>query len=57
MSARNGYQHGVPCWVAALRHDPEKAVNFYAELFGWGGRGCNAARLPQQVLHMQASRP
>jgi uncharacterized protein len=35
MSARNGYQPGVPCWVAAVHPDPEAAVGFYTELFGW----------------------
>jgi uncharacterized protein len=38
MSERNGYQPGVPCWVAAVLPDPEKAVGFYAELFGWEAR-------------------
>ena len=35
MSERDGYEPGVPCWVAAVHPDPEKAVNFYTELFGW----------------------
>jgi len=35
MSARNGYQPGVPCWVAAVHPDPEAAVDFYTGLFGW----------------------
>jgi predicted enzyme related to lactoylglutathione lyase len=35
MSERDGYQPGVPCWVAAVEPDPEAAVAFYAELFGW----------------------
>ena len=35
MSERDGYQAGVPCWVAGVHPDPEKAVAFYTELFGW----------------------
>src|ERR1700737_2242732 len=35
MSERDGYQPGVPCWVAAVQPDPEKAVGFYEGLFGW----------------------
>jgi uncharacterized protein len=38
MSERNGYEAGVPCWVAAVHADPEKAVGFYTELFGWEAR-------------------
>jgi len=26
MSKRDGYQPGVPCWVATVQSDPEKAV-------------------------------
>jgi predicted enzyme related to lactoylglutathione lyase len=35
MSERDGYQVGVPCWVASVHPDPENAVAFYTELFGW----------------------
>ncbi len=35
MSERDGYQAGVPCWVASVHPDPENAVAFYTELFGW----------------------
>ncbi len=38
MSEHEGYQAGVPCWVAAVLPDPEEAVDFYAELFGWEAR-------------------
>ncbi|HKH37541.1 MAG TPA: hypothetical protein VKA82_10285, partial [Rubrobacter sp.] len=33
MSERDGYEPGVPCWVATVH--PEKAVGFYTELFAW----------------------
>jgi uncharacterized protein len=35
MNERDGYQAGVPCWVDAFQPDPERALSFYAELFGW----------------------
>jgi uncharacterized protein len=35
MSERDGYEHGVPCFVSGVFPDPEAAVAFYAELFGW----------------------
>src|SRR3954449_3531550 len=35
MSERDGYEHGVPCWVAAVHPDPPAAARFYTELFGW----------------------
>ena len=35
MSERDGYNHGVPCWVDTAQPDPETAVGFYRELFGW----------------------
>src|SRR5947208_340954 len=35
MSERVGYEHGVPCWVAAVEPDPDAAAAFYGELFGW----------------------
>jgi predicted enzyme related to lactoylglutathione lyase len=35
MSERDGYEHGVPCWVAAVHPDPDGAARFYSELFGW----------------------
>jgi uncharacterized protein len=35
MSERDGYQPGVPCWIACVQPNPEKAVTFYTQLFGW----------------------
>jgi uncharacterized protein len=32
---RDGYLPGVPCWVDTSQPDPEAAVAFYRELFGW----------------------
>jgi hypothetical protein len=32
---RDGYIPGVPCWVDASEPDPEAAVGFYRDLFGW----------------------
>lgn len=36
MSERNGYEHGVPSWIAGAHADPDQAAAFYTELFGWG---------------------
>jgi uncharacterized protein len=35
MLERDGYPHGVPCWVDTAQPDPEAAVGFYRGLFGW----------------------
>jgi hypothetical protein len=35
MSERDGHEHGVPCWVDTGQPDPEAAVCFYTQLFGW----------------------
>lgn len=35
MPERDGYIPGVPCWVDTSQPDPEAAVAFYGELFGW----------------------
>jgi uncharacterized protein len=35
MSERDGYQHGVPCWVDTWQPDADAAVDFYRQLFGW----------------------
>jgi uncharacterized protein len=35
MPERHGYIPGVPCWVDASEPDPDAAVEFYGELFGW----------------------
>jgi uncharacterized protein len=35
VSEREGYEHGVPCWVDTWQPDAEAAVRFYEALFGW----------------------
>jgi predicted enzyme related to lactoylglutathione lyase len=35
MSNQDRYIPGVPCWVDSSQPDPEAAVAFYGELFGW----------------------
>jgi predicted enzyme related to lactoylglutathione lyase len=32
---REGFPQGVPCWVDTAQPDPEAAVGFYGDLFGW----------------------
>src|SRR6188472_2822214 len=35
MTERDGYEHGVPCWVETWQEDPDTAATFYAGVFGW----------------------
>jgi predicted enzyme related to lactoylglutathione lyase len=35
MPERDGYISGVPCWIDTGHPDPEAAVPFYSDLFGW----------------------
>jgi uncharacterized protein len=35
MPDRDGYIPGVPCWVDTSQPDPDAALPFYRELFGW----------------------
>jgi uncharacterized protein len=35
MSNQDRYIPGVPCWVDTTQPDPDAAVAFYSELFGW----------------------
>ena len=35
MSENDRYIPGVPCWVDTTQPDPEAAVAFYGDLFGW----------------------
>jgi uncharacterized protein len=35
MPERDGYIPGVPCWVDTSQPEPEAALDFYQELFGW----------------------
>jgi predicted enzyme related to lactoylglutathione lyase len=39
MSERDDYPPGVPCWVDTLQPDPETAMAFYGDLFGWEFKG------------------
>jgi uncharacterized protein len=38
MSERDGYQHGVPCWIDTWQPDADAAARFYAGVFGWDVR-------------------
>src|SRR5215212_9014105 len=35
LAERDGYEHGVPCWVDTWHEDPDTAATFYAGVFGW----------------------
>src|SRR4029079_2373201 len=43
MSERDGYQHGVPCWVDTWQPDADAAAAFYAGIFGWEVRSGSPA--------------
>jgi uncharacterized protein len=52
MSERDGYQHGVPCWVDTWQPDPDAAGRFYAGIFGWDiGQGTPAAGTRYDMCH------
>jgi uncharacterized protein len=50
MSERDGYQPGVPCWVAAVEPDPKRAASFYAELFGWQTENLMPPDFPEDYI-------
>ncbi|HEY7076986.1 MAG TPA: VOC family protein [Solirubrobacteraceae bacterium] len=35
MSTEDRYIPGVPCWIDTMQPDPDAAVAFYGDLFGW----------------------
>jgi predicted enzyme related to lactoylglutathione lyase len=46
MSARSGYEPGVPCWVTAVHPDTKAVVPFYEGVFGWETEDLMAADDP-----------
>jgi predicted enzyme related to lactoylglutathione lyase len=48
MSERDGYQPGVPCWVDTFQADPDRAVGFYTQLFGWEAEETTAPDSPRR---------
>jgi uncharacterized protein len=44
------YQAGVPCWVDTFQPDPDSAVSFYAELFGWEVENQTAIDSPRKYF-------
>ena len=40
------YIPGVPCWISATQPDPDSAVAFYSELFGWECENVSPAGAP-----------
>ena len=51
MSQRDGYEHGVPSWIAGAHPDPERRRASTRELFGWEA---DTARRPPR-LHARAA--
>jgi len=50
MSERNGYEHGVPCWVDTWREDATDTARFYGEIFGWELAGLEPGASEQYVI-------
>ncbi|HYZ27566.1 MAG TPA: VOC family protein [Thermoleophilaceae bacterium] len=50
MSERDGYAHGVPCFVSGVFPDPAAAVAFYSDLFGWEAEDLMPAEHPGSYL-------
>ena len=48
MSERDGYQHGVPCWVDTWQPELEAAVAFYTGLFGWDAHETSPPGAPRR---------
>lgn len=48
MSERDGFEHGVPCWVDTWQPDAEAAFRFYTRLFGWDPEDTMPADVPGQ---------
>jgi uncharacterized protein len=50
---RDGYPAGVPCWVDTGQPDPEAAVAFYGDLFGWQFQDRTPPGSPQRYFIAQ----
>jgi uncharacterized protein len=57
MIERDGYPHGVPCWVDTTQPDPEAAARFYGALFGWEyvPRASGAGDPPYLIARLEGS--
>lgn len=53
MQERDGYMPGVPCWVDTGQPDPEAAVGFYGDLFGWEFEDRMPTESPQRYFVAQ----
>ena len=53
MLERDGYPAGVPCWVDTVQPDPEAAIAFYCDLFGWEFEERTPAGAPQRYFVAQ----
>jgi predicted enzyme related to lactoylglutathione lyase len=50
---RDGYMPGVPCWLDTLQPDPDAAVTFYGNLFGWQFQERTPAGSPERYFVAQ----
>jgi uncharacterized protein len=61
MSQRDGYEHGVPCWIETWQPDADAAAGFYSRLFGWeverAGDGAFMCRLRDRDVAFVGRQP
>lgn len=50
MLEREGFIHGVPCWIDSGRLNGDSAVEFYGGLFGWDFTDIAPPEMPGQYL-------
>jgi uncharacterized protein len=50
VSERDGYEPGVPCWVDTWQPDPEGAVAFYTQPFGWEAKETSRPDSPDKYF-------
>lgn len=53
MPEREGFIHGVPCWIDSGRRDGAVAVEFYGKLFGWEFTNVAPPEMPGAYLLAQ----
>jgi hypothetical protein len=56
VTERDGYEHGVRCWVDTWQEDPDTAATFYAGVFGWDVDKRTPPGTDTAVRHVPAAR-
>jgi uncharacterized protein len=53
MLERDEYPAGVPCWVDTQQPDPEAAMTFYGDLFGWSFEDRSGPEQPYFIAQLR----